>query len=574
MREPKAILRIVYSLLTIRERLLLAGSLFLVLIGSLFELAGLALVIPVVRAIVEGDFRADYQLPRWVDEMEYGSFVQILLLGLVSIFIIKNLFILFSSLYQNQVSLAINNRIMQRMFETYLRQPYEFHLLNSPAKLVRDIQEYAAGVSSNGIGPVLILSAECLTALGFVSVLMFVNPLSTSILVSTFGVISFFLLRGFRSRSFAWGKQRNKQRRRTLESLLSGFGGIKEIKLFGRDGEIVGEHEQSVRETTRISLLFSFLQGIPRAIFETVTVAGVALIVLLTQATNSGSESTSVIIALFGVAAFRLLPSVNKVVHSFQLLNYGRASIIGAAEALSLHIESSPSEQVIPIEKFQKLEIRNVRYRYPNTESVALSVSHLEIVAGESIGVMGTSGGGKSTLVDLMIGVLTPSEGQISVNGFDISLVKRSWQNKIGYVPQTVYLMDTSIRRNVAFGLPDDVISEREVIRALKAASLLEFVTQLPDGLDTLVGERGVRLSGGQRQRLGIARALYGSPEVLVFDEATSALDDVTEANIAESLRELSVDRTLVIIAHRLSTLRFCSRIIRVESGRLDFTQV
>jgi len=210
-----------------------------------------------------------------------------------------------------------------------------------------------------------------------------------------------------------------------------------------------------------------------------------------------------------------------------------------------------------------------LRYRYAGVEALVTDIDSLTIRSGESVGIVGESGSGKSTLVDLLIGILTPQEGVIRVNGRDISTDRRYWQDRIGYVPQHVYLMDTMIRRNVAFGLPEHAIDNDEVINALEMANLLEFVQTLPEGLDTVVGERGVRLSGGQRQRLGIARALYGKPEVIVLDEATSALDDRTEREIVESLREISRHRTLIVVAHRTSTLAHCSRILRIDRGRI-----
>ncbi|MGA1655753.1 MAG: ATP-binding cassette domain-containing protein, partial [Ilumatobacteraceae bacterium] len=217
-------------------------------------------------------------------------------------------------------------------------------------------------------------------------------------------------------------------------------------------------------------------------------------------------------------------------------------------------------------------------YSYPNTESLVTDVSSLRIGSGESVGIIGASGSGKSTLIDLLLGILAPKTGTIVVNGRDISADPRYWQDRIGYVPQHVYLMDTTIRRNVAFGLKEKEINDADVEKALQSANLWEFVQSLPARLDTVVGERGVRLSGGQRQRLGIARALYGNPEVIVLDEATSALDADTEREIVESFREIAHDHTLIVVAHRTSTLAYCNRLIRLEAGRIvqegTFTEV
>jgi ABC-type bacteriocin/lantibiotic exporter with double-glycine peptidase domain len=215
------------------------------------------------------------------------------------------------------------------------------------------------------------------------------------------------------------------------------------------------------------------------------------------------------------------------------------------------------------------LNADNLKYGYPNSKTEVTNIRHLEIHAGESVGIVGASGSGKSTLVDLLIGVLTPTSGFITVNDQRVDADPRYWQDRIGYVPQHVFLMDTTVRRNVAFGLSDKEINAPEVERALRLANLWEFVQTLPHGLETVVGERGVRLSGGQRQRLGIARALYGGPEVIVLDEATSALDEDTEREIVESMREISRNRTLIVVAHRTSTLAYCTRLIRLDAGRI-----
>jgi len=264
-----------------------------------------------------------------------------------------------------------------------------------------------------------------------------------------------------------------------------------------------------------------------------------------------------------------MLPSLNKIIQAVQQLSFGRSALEGALESLNLPQRSVSTSHETVRDVFRILEIVNMKYSYPNTDVAVADIESLTVKAGESIGIVGESGSGKSTLVDLLIGILNPQSGSISVNGREITNDRRYWQDRIGYVPQHVYLMDTTIRRNVAFGLPEKSINNQDVEKALRLANLWDFVQGLPEGLDTMVGERGVRLSGGQRQRLGIARALYGNPEVIVLDEATSALDTETEREIVESFREIAHDHTLIVVAHRISTLAHCSRLIRLEKGRI-----
>jgi ABC-type multidrug transport system fused ATPase/permease subunit len=565
----RSTLSLVAEVLERKDRLRLGISLILILIGTILEMASLGLVIPVVQAVVSGDKRADYSwLPNIFVEMSYSSFVQILMLALVVMFVIKNLFLQASSYYQQRAQFSLNNRVVQRLFETFLRQPYEFHLKNSSSVLVRNVQEYSSAITSYGVGPGLLIVADAMTGIGLVVILFLVQPVSTSVLLCFFILTSYLLLKLSRRYTHKWGSERMEHRGVLMQVLLGGFGGVKEIKLFGRDREIVETHRHSLFRAARAFYMFALLQGIPRAVFEVVAVSGVALLVIVATLGDGSLQDATVIIALFGVVAFRMLPSVNRVIQSVQQLSFGRAGIEGAVEGLSLPQHIAPVAHR-PTDKFQKLDICNLTYSYPNTDALVTNITSLQVKAGESVGIVGASGSGKSTLVDLLIGILAPKSGSILVNGRDIAAEPRYWQDRIGYVPQHVYLMDTTLRRNVAFGLPEKAINDHDVEQALRSANLWEFAQTLPDGLNTMVGERGVRLSGGQRQRLGIARALYGNPEVIVLDEATSALDAETEREIVDSLREIAHDRTLIVVAHRTSTLAYCNRLIRLEGGRI-----
>jgi ABC-type multidrug transport system fused ATPase/permease subunit len=566
-------------LLDRKDRFRLLVSLVLILVGTLLEMLSLGIVIPVVRTIVGGDRRSEYNwLPDFAERMSYDNFIRVLMAGLVGVFVVKNTFQLFSSYFQQRVNLSINNRLVQRLFENYLFQPYEFHLMNSSSLLLRNLQEYSAAVVGNGIGPSLVLVTDLLAGLGLLAVLVAVEPLSTAVITTVFAASSVVVLRLSNSRTRKWGPERLAYRGRIMEALVAGFGGIKEIKLFGRGQEVIDTHRESLYGASRTMYLFGILQSTPRTVFEIVAVASVAVVVVLSTVRGTSAEDSLVIVALLGVVAFRMLPSVNRVIASVQQLSIGRAALEGAVEGIELPVPAQSRSLGRTKEPFKQLSVANLQYRYPNVEALVIDIKQLELCAGESVGVVGASGSGKSTLVDLLIGILTPGFGTISMNGNDIIANLRDWQDRIGYVPQHVYLMDTTIRRNIAFGLPEKSIDNQQVEESLRNANLWQFVQSLPNGWDTVVGERGVRLSGGQRQRLGIARALYGEPEVIVLDEATSALDAETEREIVESFRELARDRTLIVVAHRSSTLAYCSRLLRLEGGCIvqegTFTEV
>jgi ABC-type multidrug transport system fused ATPase/permease subunit len=542
----------------------------LILVGAALEMLSLGMVIPVIQSVVSGDRRADLTwLPEWINQLQYVRFVQLLMFALVILFIVKNLFLLASSYFQQRFQLALTNRVVQQLFETYLRQRYEFHLQFSSSVLVRNAQEYSAAVVSYGVAPILIILTDVVTGLGLLGVLMFVQPMSTTLLLTLFGLSGYLILRPMRTRTRRWGEERMKHRGVIMEMLLAGLGGIKEIQLFGRESQVVDTHRTSLFQASRVSYLYKLLQDVPRATFEIVAVLGIAILIVVSTVSGQSLEDATLVVALFGVVAFRMFPTVNRIIQAIQQLTFGNVALNGAIDDLSMPQPVAGQRRESVSDRFQMLAVRELRYMYPSTQKLVADIDQLRIHKGESVGIVGGSGSGKSTLVDLLIGILTPSSGGITVNGKNIADDPRYWQDRIGYVPQHVYLMDTTVRRNVAFGLPAKSINDSDVEKALRLANLWDFVQTLPKGLDTEVGERGVRLSGGQRQRLGIARALYGNPEVIVLDEATSALDSETEREIVESFREIASDHTLIVVAHRTSTLAYCSRLIRLENGRI-----
>jgi ABC-type multidrug transport system fused ATPase/permease subunit len=560
----------VNSLLEAKDRRRLVASVGLIVIGSLLEVVSLGIVIPVVRAVTDGDQRrVSPWLPDFMKSLPFDSYVTLLMLCLVLAFLAKNAYLVLSGYFHQRVQLSIGNRLMQRMFERYIQQPYEFHLTHSSAVLLRNVQDYSSAVTNQAIVPALNLTVELLTGLGFFAVVLWVNPVATVTLVSAFALVTYVVLSRTRERTQRWGAERLLQRGLQSETLLAGFWGIKEIKMFGRERLVVETHQSSLYAASRFVYQFTLLQSIPRATYEVMAVGAAAVLVIAETTTGGDVGSATLTIALFGVVSFRMLPAVNRIQSSFQQFSFGRAAVEGAIESFSLPVARAEARGSADPIRFKNLHVADLTYKYPRTEKVVLNIESLSIAAGESVGVVGASGSGKSTFVDLIIGILAPTSGNIEVNGRSIAGAARSWMDCIGYVPQFVYLMDTTIRRNVAFGLPTDEIDDSKVEAALRAASLWDFVNELPNAAETIVGERGVRLSGGQRQRLGIARALYAEPQVLIFDEATSALDDVTEQAIVESIQKLAHNRTVVIVAHRMTTLNYCNRILRFENGRI-----
>jgi ABC-type multidrug transport system fused ATPase/permease subunit len=557
------------QLLERRDKMRLGVSLLLVLTSTGLEMLGIGLVVPVLQVLLLDDpLVAMPWLPVSFGGVSREQLVVIAMTLLSGVYIAKNLFGFAATYVQLRIQLSISNRLVQRLFETYIRQPYEFHLQHSSALLVRNVQEYSTAVITYGINPTISLVSDLTLGVGVLALLLVAEPLGTVILLIVFGVAAAILILFFRRKSRIWGSERTRHRGILMESLLNGFGAVKELKITGRDNQLLRIHEASLGASARSSYLFGTLQSLPKALFEVLAVAGVTSLVFIALWRGDSLPATVSTIALFAVGAFRMLPSVNRIIQSAQQFSFGRSAIEGAADAFKLSPDVNNQRQQRR-DSFKILQASGLTFSYPGSHEVVTNIPHFVLSSGESVGVIGTSGSGKSTFVDLILGILEPTSGEILVNGRLVSSDRRYWQDRVGYVPQNVFLIDGSIRSNVAFGVPSGEVNDQRVIEALEVASLWDFVQGLPGGMDTVVGERGTRLSGGQRQRLGLARAVYDDPQVLVLDEATSALDSETEKSIVQSLREMSQNITLIMIAHRVSTLEGCSRIVRIEDGKI-----
>ena len=422
-------------------------------------------------------------------------------------------------------------------------------------------------VASSVVAPIMGIIAEMMVLSGLTLLLIIVEPLGTIIVMFVFGLaaLGFYLLtKGHVSR---WGESRQYHDGLSLQHLNQGIDGAKEVKLLGRELEFLKAHYFHISESARMNQFQSTLQQIPRLWLELLGVLGLVTLVLVMI--NQEREISTILpmLGLFAAAAFRLMPSVNRILSAVQQLRYGYSSLDVLSEELSLSVEISKKNK--STELTNKIELNQLSYSYPDSNIPSLSEISFEILKGQTIGIIGPSGSGKSTLVDVVLGLLPPTDGVVKIDNQDIQLDLRAWQDQLGYVPQSIYLTDDSIRRNIAFGLPEEQIDNAAVNKAIKAAQLENYISSLPSGVDTIVGERGVRLSGGQRQRIGIARALYHDPDILVLDEATSALDNITEQEVMKAIDELHYSKTIIIVAHRLSTVENCDSIYKLEKGRV-----
>lgn len=562
----------IWNLLTSSERRSAIMLLWLMLIGMALETFGVGMVIPAISLFTQSDYAS--KTPALLPVLEAlgnpsrESLVIGGTLGLVGIYLVKNMFLAFLAWRQARFAFGVQAQLSRRLFGIYMSQPYTFHLQRNSAQLIRNVINEVSVFTSNILAG-LTLCTEFLVLLGLCGLLFFVEPLGTLIVVSVLGTAAagfHYLTRG---RIARWGEARQLHEGLRIQHLQQGLGGAKDVKLLGREAEFLKQYHVHNAETARVMQLQVTVQQLPRLWLELLAIIGLAILVLSMLAQGRPLEAVLPALGLFAAAAFRLMPSVNRVLNAVQTLRYGLPVINILFTEMKL---AAPTETRIraPITPFRAtLELSRVTYSYPGAAEPALKDLSLTIRHGESVGFIGASGAGKSTLADVLLGLLAPDTGEVRVDGGDIQKKLRSWQDQIGYVPQSIFLTDDSLRRNVAFGLPDEQIDDAAVQHAIQAAQLQDFVADLPDGLNTIVGERGVRLSGGQRQRIGIARALYHDPAVLVLDEATSALDTVTERGVMQAVTALQGSKTILIVAHRQSTVEHCDRLYRLHEGRL-----
>lgn len=553
-----------------RSAVLLLG---LMLMGMVLETLGVGLVIPALALLTQRDFVSNYPVLQPVLQALGNPSQQTLVIGgmlvLVGVYLIKALFLAYLAWRQMRFAFGVQAQLSQRLFTVYLHQPYTFHLQRNSAQLIRNVISEVSMITGNGIQPYMMLLTESLVLLGLCSLLLFVEPLGALVVASVLGAAAWGFHRLTRGRIALWGQARQHHEGLRIQHLQQGLGGAKDVKLLGRETDFLEQYRVHNTQSARVGQLQSTLQQLPRLWLELLAVSGLAILVISMLAQDRELEAVLPTLGLFAAAAFRIMPSVNRVLGAAQSLRYGLPVI----DILHAELNLATPEVVgthRPVTLFcAALELSQITYTYPGAAEPALKGITLAIQRGESVGFIGASGAGKSTLADIMLGLLTPDSGEVRVDGKDIHAHLRNWQNQIGYVPQSIFLTDDTLRRNVAFGLPNEQIDDAAVQRAIQAAQLEEFVASQPNGLETLVGERGIRLSGGQRQRIGIARALYHDPAVLVLDEATSSLDTATERGVMQAVTALQGSKTILIVAHRLSTVEYCDRLYRLHEGRV-----
>ena len=544
--------------------------LIVTLIGTLLEAVGISLIIPAKSLLSDSNAIEKFQIFTDLFLSENFTHAQFAILGmllLLFVYIIKAIFLAFVSWVQAGFLFSTKAYFSAKLFDTYLDLPYKFHLQHNSANHVRNLTIESHQLVVNVLTPIILLITEGSVVIALAILLFIVEPIGTPV-VLTILVAATYFLKATKSYVKKWGDERRKFEGTRVQSAQEALGAIKELKVLEREVYFKEKFSEHNLKLSLVERNQSALANIPRLWFETIGVFALTLLVTLVLLRTNSATTVIPTIGVFAVASFRMLPSANRILTSIQKLQYANAVIENLAKEL-FYSSQIPQTAIGTLTFRNEIELRNISYSYPNAEKKILSDICLNIKSGQSIGLIGKSGSGKSTLADVLLGLLQPSSGEICFDGVVINESIRGRNKLTGYVPQENFLIDDTLERNIAFGIKDDKIDISLLEKVIEMSQLKELVSGMPSGIKTIVGERGVRLSGGQKQRIGLARALYHDPPILILDEATSSLDEETETDIMKVINKLKGERTLIIIAHRLSTTKNCDRIFTLDNGQI-----
>ncbi len=568
------------KLFSSRQKRQLVVLFFLMLFGAFLEILGVSLVVPLVSVVMQEDIMEENRLVAEVCRLLHiqtgRGFLVFCVLLLIIIFIFKDIYLAFQIYAQTRFVYNNRFRMQQRLMDAYLNRGYEYYLGASSGEIVRVVQQDVA-YAFNLLSCMLNYYTELVVALALVVAVFVINPLMTLLVGIILFLAMLLIAKVAKPMLRRQGMILQESAAQTNKWLLQMVNGMKEVVVGNKQEFFNQNFSMHGRRLVRAERWNNLLQNVPRLLIEIASV--VSMLAALLVAVLMGAETSGLVptIAAFGMAAMKLMPSANRISASLNGVSYYEPSLDNLLESLQLsgRSECEKEEEGMPESGAQVLSMKRevklcgITYHYPDAEEPVLQDVDMLIPVGKSVGIVGASGAGKTTAVDIMLGLLHPQSGKVLADGVPVEGHYAQWLSHIGYIPQMIFLLDDTIRANVAFGVAGEAVDEAQVWRALEEAQLADFVRGLPEGLDTAVGERGIRLSGGQRQRIGIARALYPDPGLLIFDEATSALDTGTEAAIMESVNRLHGKKTLVIIAHRLATIAGCDMVYRVGDGKI-----
>lgn len=564
------ILKVFFKVLDNREKTKLYYLIFFSLVGMVLETVGVGVVMPLLMMLSQSSPLPD-QVTNLIDffgvSLVISEMITVLLGFLVCFFLIKFLFLLFLSYKQ---SLFVNNlqaRLSTLMFRGYIYSPYSFHLKRNTTELIRnvigEVQQFTGSVLN-----LLIFMTEIFVLTGIVLLLLFIEPLGAIISLLVFGLSGLAFDRFSKKYVKNWGHIRLEQDGKRLKNLNQGLNGVKEIKISEKEEAFISKYKNNSYKIADVEIKSNVLANTPRLGLELLAVFCVVILIFTLLEQGNSLKDVVPTIAIFGVAAFRIMPSINRLINTGQVVRYRLAGILTLEKEIN-NFKNYNNKKFKTSVKIDGIELNNVSYLYEGNQKFTLQDINLRIYKGEFIGIIGGSGQGKSTFLNLILGLLEPSEGYIRSNKINIHNNINGWQNAIGYVPQDVYLIDDTIKNNIAFGQQGSEIDNNKLNIAIKISGLENFINNLPLGVETLVGEKGELISGGQKQRIGLARALFNKPQILILDEATSALDIKTEKLIINNLKKLSFKPIILMVTHRKSSLTSCNYVIEFQDSNI-----
>ena len=562
---------LIWNTLNPIEKLKYFHHIILSIINTFFETFLVAMVVPLTQIIMKKEisffFIEDFT---FLEKMKYEEQVFFSLTLLILIYLIKNSFYVFFLYWQYDYTSKFEMRIAKKLFSTYVLQPYPFHLAKSSGVLINKINT-EVGTFNSALKAICNMSSETLVLLAISICLLIYEPLGTSFVILFALLIFFFSNIYLKNKVRLWGKNRFIHLGFANRDLIQSLEGIKEIKVMGLEQNVILNFFKNISTAIKWRTKWEVVSNVPRVVFEVIAVVSFGLLMFI-LIKYSKVENLIEITALFLAATFRLMPSLTRITTSFTTFQNQYVPVLSIIEDLNLKNNevNDKSYKLHPFQFNEEIYCKNISFKHLNTEKFSIEDISFKIKKGDIIGIIGTSGSGKTTLADTLIGLLKATSGEIVVDNTILNFKNiKQWQKKIGYVPQSIFLSDETVRENIAYGQRLEQIDEKKVNECVKLSNLEKFVDELPKGLDTIIGEKGIRISGGQKQRLAIARTLYLDPEIIIFDEATSALDPKNESEIISNILSLKGSKTIIIIAHKFSLIKNCDNILVLDDGKL-----
>ena len=567
------VLNKIVSILDKREKRTLVLLSILLFIGMLLEIFGLSLIFPFIISILEPETLSSLSFiiifREILPEIETSDFILLFLILLFLVYVVKTIVMVFIAYWQNKFLGELLATISTKLYSKYLNQPYEYHVNNNSSRLIKNIQVEVSLFRSLCLS--LITSIiEVSIAISIFFTLLYIEPKGAVVVLLYFSIISIVYYSMAKNKLKRWGVIREKLAKRISKVLIEGLNTIREVLLLDIQEYYISKFEKLNQDQAIIFARNGTFKQLPRLMLELFAIIGIILFIFVLLLRG---ESNTIILSTIGVfvaATFRMIPSLNRTLTALQNVKFYSPSVDIIHEEFRQFNETKKDSDSIAIKPFiRELEFNNVSFAYSSSKQSVLNDTNLVIKKGEYIGIIGSSGSGKSTFIDLVAGLNKVTNGAILCDGDNINLDRSDWRNQLSYVSQNLSLIDDTISNNITLGIDEKDVDKVLLEKSVKNAGLSDFIDRLEEGLSTYIGERGLKLSGGQKQRIGIARALYRNTEILLLDEATSSLDNETERNIMDSINALKGEKTIIIVAHRLSTLVHCNKIYEIKNGKI-----